>query len=114
MAESALSDGEESNAGEAGTGPAGETVTITVDGEEVSLSLPADADAAEAAAIASAVGAHLHDRQVAAAAAAAGDDESDRVDAWKLAGRMKARGRSRWPEDVRRGEEWKASARSFY
>jgi len=115
MAESALSDGEESNADGAGTdGTNGGTVTLTVDGEAVSLSVPADADEAEAAAIASAVGAHLHDRQVAAAAAAAEDDEPDTVDAWKLAGRMKARGRSRWPKDVRRGEEWTASARSFY
>jgi hypothetical protein len=119
MAESALSDGEESNPGDAGAdgsrdGSDDETVTLTVDGEEVALSLPADADEAEAAAIASAVGAHLHDRQVAAAAAAAANDEPDRVDAWKLAGRMKSMGRSRWPKDVRRGEEWKASARSFY
>jgi hypothetical protein len=119
MAESALTDGEESNPGDAGVdgssdGSDGETVTLTVDGEELSLSLPADADAAEAAAIASAVGAHLHDRQVAAAAAAAADDEPDSVDAWKLAGRMQSMGRSRWPTDVRKGEEWKASARSFY
>nr|WP_152436424.1 hypothetical protein [Halosimplex carlsbadense] len=89
-------------------------MTLTVDGEEVSLSIPADAGETEAAAIASAVGAHLHDRQVAAAAAAAEDDEPDSVDAWTLAGRMKSMGRSRWPKDVRRGEEWKASARSFY
>ncbi|QLH78623.1 hypothetical protein HZS55_15590 [Halosimplex rubrum] len=115
MAESALSDGEESNAGEAATdGSDAETVTLTVGGDEASLSIPADADEAEAAAIASAVGAHLHDRQVAAAAAAADDDEPDRADAWKLAGRMKSMGRSRWPKDVREGEEWKASARSFY
>ncbi|QPV65178.1 hypothetical protein I7X12_20000 [Halosimplex litoreum] len=89
-------------------------MTLTVDGEEVALSLPADADAAEAAAIASAVGAHVHDRQVAAAAAAAAEDEPDSVDAWTLAGRMKSIGRSRWPKDVRKGDEWKASARSFY
>ncbi|WP_436924599.1 hypothetical protein [Halosimplex amylolyticum] len=91
-----------------------ETVTVALDDSEVSVSIPADADETEAAAIASAVGAHLHDRQVAAAATAAADDGPERVDAWKLASRMKARGRSRWPKEVRRGEEWKAAARSFY
>jgi len=91
-----------------------ESVTFTLDGAEVSLSIPANADSDEAAAIASVVGAHLHDRQVAAAAAAAEDDGPEEVDAWKLAGRMKARGKGRWPKSVRRGEEWKAAARSFY
>ncbi|MFB6141233.1 MAG: hypothetical protein ABEJ26_12460 [Halosimplex sp.] len=116
MAETDLTD-RERPATENATGADGaseETVALALEGTEVTLSLPPDADESETAAIASAVGAHLHDRQVAAAAAAAEDEESDRVDAWKLAGRMKARGRSRWPRDVRRGEEWKASARSFY
>ncbi|WP_235853489.1 hypothetical protein [Halosimplex salinum] len=116
MAESAQTDGDgtESTDRPEGTADGGETVTLTLDGDEVSLSLPANADAAEAAAIASAVGAHLHDRHVAAAAAAAEDDGPERVDDWTLATRMKSLGRSRWPDDVRKGEEWKAAARSFY
>ncbi|WP_459193949.1 hypothetical protein [Halosimplex sp. J119] len=112
MAEAELSDGGDPASGRPAEDDA--TVTVTLDGAEVAVSIPADADEEEAAAIATAVGAHLHDRQVAAAAAAAEDEESDTVDAWKLASRMKARGRSRWPKDVRRGEEWKAAARSFY
>jgi len=91
----------------------GESVTLTLDGTEVSLSIPESADSSEAAAIASVVGAHLHDQQV-AAAAAAGDDEPETVDAWKLASRMKSVGRRRWPKNVRRGEEWKASGRAHY
>lgn len=90
------------------------TVELTVDGSPVTVALPADADRSEAAAIATAVGAHLHDRAAAAAAATSGDDEPDHADEWKLAGRMKSVGRGRWPDDVRRGEEWKAAARSFY
>jgi len=92
----------------------GESVTLALDGSEVSLTVPANADSSEAAAIASAVGAHLHDRQVAAAAAAAEDDEPETVDAWTLASRMKSVGRRRWPKNVRRGEEWKASGRAHY
>jgi len=41
-------------------------------------------------------------------------DGPDRTDAWKLAGRMKAVGKRRWSDDVDRGEEWQAAARSFY
>ena len=95
---------------------AGETVTVTVDGHSVSVELPADADSEEAAAIVTAVGAHLTDRARAAAAAAAsaGEDTPDRTDQWTLATRMKAVGKRRWPDDVERGEEWKAAARSFY
>jgi hypothetical protein len=101
-------------AGDGGSRNDTETVSISVDGEEVAVSIPADADDSEAAAIATAVGAHLHDRAVAAATAAGEDDGPDPADEWKLAGRMKSMGRRRWPDDVRRGEEWKAAARSFY
>ena len=112
MAEADSRDGDE--AATNGAPASTESVTFTLDGAEVSLSIPANADSDEAAAIASVVGAHLHDRQVAAAAAAAEDDEPEQADAWKLAGRMKAMGKGRWPDSVRRGEEWKAAARSFY
>ena len=100
--------------GSASGGGSDDVVTLDVDGEPVRLSIPADADEREAAAIASAVGAHLHDRARAAAAAAAESDEPECADPWKLAGRMKSVGRRRWPDDVRRGEEWRAAARSFY
>jgi len=90
------------------------TVELTVADSAVTVSLPPDADESEAAAIATAVGAHLRDRAAATVAAASADDEPDPADAWKLAGRMKSVGRSRWPDDVRRGDEWKAAARSFY
>jgi hypothetical protein len=88
-------------------------VTLTLDDREVSLSVPDDADADEAAAIATVLGAHLHDQQ-AAAAASESEDEQPRVSQWKLAGRMKSQGKRHWPNDVKRGEEWKAAARSFY
>ena len=86
-----------------------------VPGAAVTLSLPPDADESEAAAIATAVGAHLTDRDRAAAASGTGaDDEGcERADPWTVAGRMEAVGKRRWPDDVRRGEEWAAAARSF-
>jgi hypothetical protein len=96
-----------------GTPGTGDSLTLTVGGEDVTVSLPPDADPEETAAIACAVGAHLQDR-ARAAAAAESDDEPETVDAWTLAGRMRSVGRSRWPDDVRQGEEWKAAARSFY
>ncbi|PSQ45744.1 hypothetical protein BRD17_00835 [Halobacteriales archaeon SW_7_68_16] len=42
-----------------------------------------------------------------------GSDRAERADPWTLAGRMKAMGKRRWPDDVARGEEWRAAARSF-
>ena len=103
------------NAGETGT-TGGETVTVTVEGQSVSVDLPADADADEAAAIVTAVGAHLTDsaRAAAAAAASANEETTDRTDQWTLATRMKGVGKRHWPDDVDRGNEWKAAARSFY
>jgi len=93
----------------------GETVTVTVDGQSLSVDLPADADTDEAAAIVTAVGAHLTDRaRATAAAASASESTADRADQWTLATRMKAVGKRRWPDDVERGDEWKAAARSFY
>ncbi|MEF8883732.1 MAG: hypothetical protein V5A44_01230 [Haloarculaceae archaeon] len=95
--------------------PDGETVVVTVDGQTVSTTLPADADSEEAAAIATAVGAHLTDRvRAAAAAASERQRKPDRADEWTLAARMKSVGKRHWPDDVERGEEWKAAARSFY
>jgi hypothetical protein len=94
-----------------GADPDAETVRLR---EDATLSLPADATPEEAAAIAAAIGAHLEDRRrAAAAAAAASDDEPERADPWTLAGRLRAQGKRRWPEDVERGEEWRAAARSF-
>jgi hypothetical protein len=110
MAHGELTDDESSEeASTTGEGGGG-SVTLTVDGSEVTVALPENADRTEAAAIASAVGAHLHDQ----AAAASADDEPDRADAWQLAGRMKALGKSRWSDDIREGEQWQAAARSFY
>jgi len=85
------------------------------DADGAALRLPADAADDEAAAIAAAVGAHLQDQAAAAAAATTGDgsDRAERADPWTLAGRMKAMGKRRWPDDVARGEEWRAAARSF-
>jgi len=100
---------------ETADGAGGETVSVTVDGQTATFELPDDADSDEAAAIATAVGAHLTDRARAAAAAATEREEStDRADQWTLATRMKAVGKRRWPDDVERGDEWKAAARSFY
>jgi hypothetical protein len=101
--------------GDSERGVASASVAVTVDGRTVEMGLPADADSDEAAVIATAVGAHLHDRARAAAAAASATEETpDRADQWTLATRMKAVGKRRWPDDVDRGEEWKAAARSFY
>ncbi|PSQ07979.1 hypothetical protein BRC95_03525 [Halobacteriales archaeon QS_5_68_33] len=100
--------------GDSERGVASASVAVTVDGRTVEMGLPADADSDEAAVIATAVGAHLHDRARAAAAASAGEEEPDRADEWTLAARMKAVGKRRWPDEVERGEEWKAAARSFY
>ncbi|WP_226021332.1 hypothetical protein [Halomicrobium salinisoli] len=97
----------------AGTETEGETPAVTLDGESVAVDVPDDATAAEAAAITAAIGAHLNDRRRAAAAAAARDDGPERVDRWKLVGRLRGVGKRRAPRDVRRGEEWRAAARSF-
>jgi len=113
MAEAQLGEETATEGSDGSDGSGTDGVTVAVDGEAVDLAIPADADGEEAAAIATAVGAHLHDRAV-AAAAAVGDDEPERADAWTLAGRMKAVGRGRWPDDVEKGDEWKAAARSFY
>jgi len=89
------------------------SVTMTVSDRDVTVTLPPDADESEAAAIATAVGAHLHDRARTAAASQKDDGGPERADPWTVAGRMKAVGKRHWPDDVRRGEEWRAAARSF-
>jgi hypothetical protein len=94
---------------------ADEAVVMGVSNGGMTVSLPPDADESEAAAIATAVGAHLtdHDRAVAAAATGSDDEGGERADPWTVAGRLKAVGKRRWPDDVARGEEWAAAARSF-
>jgi hypothetical protein len=115
-------DGEDADEGRGRTASGGDerlgrtetgSVTVRVSGRTVTVGLPPDADETEAAAIATAVGAHLHDRSRAAATAGQGAGDVERTDQWTLATRMKAVGKRRWPEDVRRGEEWNAAARSF-
>jgi hypothetical protein len=81
---------------------------------DVSVSIPDDATEAEAAAISAAISAHITDRQRAAAAAAAAQDTVEYTDEWKLAGRLDRFGKRRRPENVERGEEWKAAARARY
>ncbi|WP_226013038.1 hypothetical protein [Halomicrobium salinisoli] len=98
---------------DAAAGADEETSTVTLDGESLAVDVPDDATAAEAAAITAAIGAHLNDRRRAAAAAAARDDGPERVDRWKLVGRLRGVGKRRAPRDVRRGEEWRAASRSF-
>ncbi|MDS0276629.1 hypothetical protein NDI85_02395 [Halomicroarcula sp. S1AR25-4] len=89
-------------------------VTVTVEDGELAVSIPDDATASEAAAITAAVGAHVTDRQRAAAAAAASRQTVEYVDDWKLAGRLERFGKQRRPENVERGDEWKAAARARY
>jgi len=81
--------------------------------EELSLSVPADASQAEAAAITAAVGAHLTDRKRAAVAPAQ-RPTVEYADEWTLAGRLASVGKRRRPNNVERGEEWKAAARARY
>ncbi|MEF8827984.1 MAG: hypothetical protein V5A49_03050 [Haloarcula sp.] len=81
--------------------------------EDLSLSIPADASQAEAAAIAAAVSAHVTDRQRAAEATAQ-RPTVEYVDEWTLAGRLASVGKRRPPNNVERGDEWKAAARARY
>jgi len=81
---------------------------------DVRVSIPDDATEAEAAAISAAISAHITDRQRAAAAAAAAQDTVEYVDEWTLAGRLDRFGKRRRPDNVERGEEWKAAARARY
>jgi hypothetical protein len=104
--EGAESDDDSSADGEG----AGTVVDVT---DDVAVTVPDDATDAEAAAIVAAVGAHLNDRQRAAAAAQT-ETETPEADRWKLRGRLGAVGKRRHPRSVKRGEEWKAAARSFY
>jgi hypothetical protein len=80
--------------------------------EDLSLSIPVDASQAEAAAISAAVSAHVTDRQRAAEAAQRPTVEY--VDEWTLAGRLASVGKRRPPNNVERGDEWKAAARARY
>lgn len=88
--------------------------TITVDGTDLTVSVPADASATQAAAIVSAVGAHVTDQQRAAAAAAASSETVEYTDQWTLAARLDRFGKRRRPQNVERGDEWKAAARARY
>jgi hypothetical protein len=81
---------------------------------DITVSIPDDATSAEAAAISAAISAHITDRQRAAAAAAAAADTVEYVDGLTLAGRLDRFGKRRRPQDVERGEEWKAAARARY
>ena len=81
--------------------------------EDLSLSIPADASQAEAAAITAALSAHITERQRAAEATAQ-RPTVEYVDEWTLAGRLASVGKRRPPNNVKRGEEWKAAARARY
>ena len=81
--------------------------------EDLSLSIPADASPAEAAAITAAVSAHVTDRQRAAAATTQ-RSTVEYVDEWTLAGRLASVGKRRLPNNVERGDEWKAAAKARY
>ena len=81
--------------------------------EDLSLSIPADASQAEAAAITAAISAHVTDRQRAAEATAQ-RQAVEYVDEWTLAGRLASVGKRRPPNNVKRGDEWKAAARARY
>jgi hypothetical protein len=81
--------------------------------EDLSLSIPVDASQAEAAAISAAVSAHVTDRQRAAEATAQ-RPTVEYVDEWTLAGRLASVGKRRPPNNVERGDEWKAAARARY
>jgi hypothetical protein len=72
-----------------------------------SLSLPDTATEEEAAALVAAVASHLREQREAAEAA----DEPETVSRWSYAGRVGARTRSRLPQRVERGQEWKLSGR---
>ncbi|WP_058995828.1 hypothetical protein [Haloarcula sp. CBA1127] len=87
--------------------------TESADPDDLSLSIPADASQAEAAAIAAAISAHLTDRQRAAKASSQ-RSTVEYVDEWTLAGRLASVGKRRPPNNVKRGEEWKAAARAQY
>ena len=86
----------------------------TVETPDIEVSIPDDATEAEAAAISAAISAHITDRQRAAAAAAAASGTTEYTDEWKLAGRLDRFGKRRRPQNVERGEEWKAAARARY
>ncbi|AEM57144.1 hypothetical protein HISP_07850 [Haloarcula hispanica N601] len=88
-------------------------LTDIEDPEDLSLSIPADASQAEAAAIAAAISAHLTDCRRAAKASSQ-RSAVEYVDEWTLAGRLASVGKRRPPNDVKRGEEWKAAARARY
>ena len=81
--------------------------------EDLSLSIPTDASPAEAAAITAAISAHVTDRQRAAMATAQ-RPKVEYVDEWTLAGRLANVGKRRPPNNVKRGDEWKAAARARY
>ncbi|MHC3380893.1 hypothetical protein [Haloarcula sp. H-GB5] len=85
----------------------------SADPDDLSLSIPADASQAEAAAITAAVSAHLTDRQRAAELSSR-RSTVEYVDEWTLAGRLASVGKRRPPNNVKRGEEWKAAARARY
>jgi len=87
--------------------------TDSADPDDLSLSIPADASQAEAAAITAAISAHLTDRRRAAEASSQ-RSTVEYVDEWTLAGRLASVGKRRPPNNVRRGEEWKAAARAQY
>ncbi|KAA9397412.1 hypothetical protein Har1130_07305 [Haloarcula sp. CBA1130] len=95
--------------------PRSETALTTDSAEpdDLSLSIPADASQAEAAAITAAISAHLTDRQRAAVATAQ-RPQVEYVDDWTLAGRLASVGKRRPPNNVKRGDEWKAAARARY
>jgi len=81
--------------------------------DDLPLSIPDDASQAEAAAITAAVSAHVTDRQRAAVATAQ-RTTVEYVDEWTLAGRLASVGKRHPPNNVKRGEEWKAAARARY
>ena len=87
--------------------------TASADPDDLSLSIPADASHAEAAAITAAISAHVTDRQRAAMATAQ-RPKVEYVDEWTLAGRLANVGKRRPPNNVKRGDEWKAAARARY
>jgi hypothetical protein len=95
--------------------PSAETAPAadSANAEDLPLSIPADASQAEAAAITAAVSAHVTDRQRAAEATAQ-RPTVEYVDEWTLTARLASVGKRRPPDNVKRGEEWKAAARARY
>ena len=85
-------------------------LVIPVGEREATVAVPETATREECAALVAAVGAHLTDH---ARAAAATDDASPEADRWKLAGRLGTQRTKRLPRSVKRGEEWKAAARTW-